>query len=168
MVVMTVKAEHLLCAAHDTGGGHPLLVSETRGGLVGSSEPALPQTAGCRRGLSSSVIRSDRQLPPSLLLVKILQCRQGSRSGKAVCSCLPMPCGAGADGALPSPGWTTAPGGQDVCVSLGPPLLALTPGPSDGHWTSSGPRGSLEVLLVLPDQAHPGQVSPSLPQIPHL
>lgn len=68
-----ILARHTICSPQ-----------KQRVGSVTALKPSAFATTGCHWALSSSVIRSDHKLsPPSLLLVKILQCRQGSRSGKA-------------------------------------------------------------------------------------
>ena len=130
---------------------HLLLGWELRAGLFNSTGILCLGTLLAAPEFSVH-LRLDQTInfPPSLLLVKILQCRQGSRSQKAftaaACQGFAVPrrverCGVW--------GLTTV---CCVCVYVGewasstspccePHRLAFTQGASGGRWTSSSPTG---------------------------
>lgn len=90
-LLSTYSVPHMILAWHTICSSQKWRV----GSLI-ALKSSTSTTAGCHWALSSSVIRSDhKHPPPSLLLVKILQCRQGSRSGKAfiavACQCFAVP-----------------------------------------------------------------------------
>lgn len=158
---------------------HHLLISEMKSGLFNGTGVMRFCKLLAATELSIHLwLDQTINFPPSLPLVKILQCRQGSRSGKTfiavACQCLAVP-GWMAHCRVQGP--TVVLGGCAVCIYVrrrGYFQAMLWANPASPH-----PRHLLEapsflqppleapwsneisaVLLVWPDHIHLGQISP--------